>query len=78
MKSVKASNNENLRVAIRTALRSFLGELPAIVALSYSGDASDGDLDGFVKRTEELFGPKAPTILGSIATSEAERASGSK
>lgn len=78
MKSVKTTNNENLQETIRTALMNFLGELPAIVALSYSGDASDGDLDGFVRRTEELFGPKAPIILGFIATWAEERASVSK
>jgi hypothetical protein len=78
MEKVRATNNENLQDAIRMALMNFLGELPAIVALAYSGDASDGDLDGFVKRTEELFGPKAPIILGFIATWATDRASGSK
>ena len=67
MASLKGEGGD-LKTTIRAALTAVLGELPAIVALSYTGDAEDGDLESFVRRTEELFGVSAPTVLTSITS----------
>jgi hypothetical protein len=56
----------DLQVKIRTAMTTILGEMPAVAALAYTGDAEDGDLIGFVKRAEELFGNNAPILLNNI------------
>jgi hypothetical protein len=44
-----------------------LGELPATAALSYAGDATDGDFLAFATRIDELFGNVAPKLLDGIA-----------
>jgi hypothetical protein len=67
MKGMKCDPLE-LQTSIRTALIKSLGELPAMAALAYTGDAEDGDLVGFAQRTQELFGPNASVLLGSIVT----------
>lgn len=63
-----------LPAVIKTALTDVLGELPAIVILTYTGDASDGDVAGFVRRMQELLGSSASIMLGNIASSAAKRA----
>ena len=51
---------------IRDALNNTLGELATQAALSYTGDASDGDFGAFVQRAEELFRTSAPMVFTAI------------
>lgn len=67
MENLKRDGGE-LQTTIREALAAALGELPATVALAYTGDAEDGDLESFVRRVDELFGTSAKTILKNIAS----------
>jgi hypothetical protein len=59
----------DLQSRIRSAMTKILGELGAISALSYTGDASDGDLAAFARRVTELFGLGASKILSELASS---------
>ncbi len=54
---------------IRSAMTNILGELGALSALSYTGDASDGDLTAFATRVRELFGLGASKILSELVSS---------
>jgi len=63
-----------LPVLIKTSLTDLLGEVPATVVLSYTGDTSDGNIEGFVRRMQELLGTSASITLGTIAASAAKRA----
>lgn len=67
MKDFKGGSGE-LQTTIREAMTAVLGDLPAIVALAYTGDVEDGDLESFVRRTEELFGTGAQAIFTNIAS----------
>jgi hypothetical protein len=72
MKGIRCDPLE-LQTSIRTALVRSLGELPAMAALAYTGDAEDGDLVGFAQRTQELFGPNASVLLSNIVMSASKR-----
>jgi len=65
MNSLK-SQVVDIRSTIKSAMIEALGELPAIAAVSYTGDLQDGDIDSFARRTEELFGTGSPRILAVI------------
>ena len=51
---------------ISAALTDILGELGAASTLSYTGDASDGNLVSFARRMDELFGDGSPKVLTEI------------
>jgi hypothetical protein len=52
--------------SIRKTMAEVLGELAAVSALAYAGDAGDDNLAGFVARLDELLGESARVVLGSI------------
>jgi len=68
-----STDSLDLQVLIRTGMVRALGEMPATAALAYTGDAEDGDLQGFITRAEELFGNNAQMVLDSIATVASSR-----
>lgn len=68
----KGLSAEQLSKAIRTTFTALFGELSATTALCYVGDASNGDLRGFVRRADELFGPNASTVLSRIVSTAIE------
>ncbi|MDG6926633.1 MAG: hypothetical protein JRN09_08770 [Nitrososphaerota archaeon] len=51
---------------IRAALTDLLGEISAAASLAYVGDAANGDIKGFARRTDELFGSSAGLIFSHI------------
>ena len=55
-------------VLIRTAITNVLGEMPATVVLSYTGDGSNEDLQGFARRMEELLGGASSVMFTNIIT----------
>lgn len=51
---------------IRSALKDLLGEISATASLAYVGDAANGDVRGFARRTDELFGSSSGLIFSHI------------
>lgn len=51
---------------IRSALSDLLGEISAAASLAYVGDAANGDVRGFARRTDELFGSSSGLIFSHI------------
>jgi len=51
---------------IREALNDLLGEISATASLAYVGDAANGDVRGFARRADELFGTSAGLIFSHI------------
>jgi hypothetical protein len=75
---IKAMENLRLMGAdlphhVRVAMTGVLGELPALATIAYTGVVEDGDIKSFIRRTEELFGPNAETVLRSIVSSMKQR-----
>jgi hypothetical protein len=58
----------DVSLVIRTALTNVLGDIPAEVILSYTGDASNGDVQAFGQRMEELLGNGAQTMFANITS----------
>jgi hypothetical protein len=61
-----SANGFDVPAIIRESLNTTLGELATQAALSYTGDASDGDLVRFTNRTEALFRTSAPMVFSTI------------
>ena len=57
---------EEISRAIKTSMTELFGELSAVTILCYVGDAANGDLKGFARRTDELFGTGASMVLSRI------------
>lgn len=65
MNSEGAVNGDMPRI-VRQTLIDTLGELPAVAAITYTGDAADGDLMGFGTRIVELFGTGSEMVFDNI------------
>ena len=51
---------------IKQALNDLLGEISAAASMAYVGDAANGDVRGFARRADELFGTSSGLIFSHI------------
>jgi hypothetical protein len=61
-------SRQELSKVIKTAFTDLFGEISAVTALCYVGDASNGDLRSFVERTDELFGTSSSLVFNRIVS----------
>ena len=62
----KRIQSPDLSDYIREALKDLLGEISATASLAYVGDAANGDVRGFARRADELFGTSSGLIFSHI------------